>query len=196
MIDSFVFLAPILLLPVVMLLAFIGCNAVFGIQPTTLLVRLFRTNCGGPAVADTDLGWADDSDPNAADTPNKGFPLQNTGNAVIDPATGSAAGTIYETCRFGNPGLSYTYMVGQGTYTVLLKFAQISDDPNFAGPFAFKMDGGAPQIIEENNFDVVSLAGNTRTKYDYQENVTVSEAGMLTITFSEAQNHGNFPFIN
>src|SRR5712692_2486219 len=106
MIDPFVFLAPILLLPVVALLAFAGCQIVFPLNEPTPIRYLFRTNCGGPAVMDMDLGWSDDSDPNAAGTPNKDFPLANTGSAVIDPATGNPAGAIYETCRRGNPGFS------------------------------------------------------------------------------------------
>jgi len=193
MIDSFVLLAPILLLAIIGLLGFAGCNWAFGVKDTRLLKYLYRTNCGGPAIADADLGWSPDLDP----SPAGGGALQNSGSPVIDRNTGDPALDIYNTCRVGGPGLTYQYMVGEGSYTVTLKFAQISDNPNLLGPFAFKIDWGQPPKIEEDNFDVVARAGNPLTTYDYQVDMTVKkQAAILTITFSEALDHGNFPFVN
>src|SRR5690242_9560370 len=98
MVDSFILLAPVLLLAVVALLAFAGCDVFFPLEGPELL---FRTNCGGPAVVDDDLGWASNNDPNPAGVPELGSPFEN--------AAGNPAQEIYDTCRLGNPNLKYSF---------------------------------------------------------------------------------------
>lgn len=57
MIDSFVVLTPILMLAVIALVRFVGCNAVFGVEPTTLKIDPPDNIEAKPADRRVDLTW-------------------------------------------------------------------------------------------------------------------------------------------
>lgn len=57
MIDSFVLLTPILMLPVVALLAFVGCHLVFGLHRVEPKIPILTAVAGNARV---DLSWRDD----------------------------------------------------------------------------------------------------------------------------------------
>ncbi len=193
MTDHFLILTPLLLLPVVWLLRFVGCSH-FDAAAAPAATVVYRINCGGKIISDTPVSWSQDDAPGT-----NGTPRANTGAKVVNQklsAPDNLAGEIYETCRFGD-GVKYEIPVtAAGNYTVTLKFAQISDDPNLQGPFRFTIDGGSGQVGEDN-FDVVDQAKGARFSFDYTKVVTVTADKKITITFHEAQPlHGNFPFIN
>ena len=186
MLDSFVLLAPLVLLPVVALLSFSGCF--IKPDPPMAATVLFRINCGGPAVMDAGLEWA-------ADTIGQGgITGVNTLGSPVKVALGSTedAGLEYETWR---QGASFTYQfanIAQGDYTVVLKFAVIQDDVNFKGKFRVTLDGGSPRDVEPDS----SVFG-VGIKFDQIEVVQVSAAGTLTISFlGGSAVSGTFALIN
>jgi len=192
--DWLVLLAPILLLPIVALLGFIGCQLVFPLQAPPGLAPKVRINCGGLAVADVDLAWeADDTNP-------VGSARTNPGNPVVDTA-GVIANPVYDTCRLGDTGadVSYVRTVGQGTVVVTLKFAWFFTSQNDFLPFGIWIsgNGAAAPVSDEFNFkrDVFNVSANAGVAFDLvSPDVKVDEAGNVAVTFIKTG--GNFPYIN
>lgn len=209
MIDSFVLLAPLLLLPLLALFSFVGCNQVFGIDETAtlgepVLVLKFRINCGGPTVPDADLAWE-------ADDNTTGSARVNTGNPVIDiDNNNQPAGPIYETCRLGDgpPALvmSYTRILGAGDVVVNLKFGWFFSTLNDGQPFAIQISGdGTGNIVDDDfnkNFRFFTVSAPALIKFDFPPiPVKVDQAGNLSINFMRARDAngdplGNFPYVN
>jgi hypothetical protein len=205
MIDPFLLLAPILLLPIVGLLRFTGCAAILGIDdvtygpappaPGTIVKRI---NCGGPAVGPDaskgeTRGW--DADFATAGTPGFG----QAGRPKVTDDAGVPAGEVYETWRVGPPApgnLPYTFlMLAEGDYKVTLKFARLDRNVNFGGTFLVQFNNEMPFKIEAAE-SVHPLA----LKFDQEQPAHVDSSEKLTITFQEDQppggGGGTFPFIN
>ncbi len=188
MIDPFLLLAPILLLPVASLLAFTGCDIIARLDPLNPPAAiLLRINCGGPGVMDAELGWTSD-----AALASGGQSQSNTlVSPVQDPATGQPAGMIYETCREGDSnGFSYNNLaITPGDYQLTLKFAVIDNNPNIIGVFRYRING-APSTID-------SGAIGLGQKFDVTQPLHIDPGGSLTLVFEEDQPaHGVFPFVN
>src|SRR5579862_2275187 len=153
MLDWFVILAPILLLPIVALLRFVGCWALYHVDPLPTPDSV-DVNCGGPQVTDGSLTFQDDHvDGGTSDGANfissGGHPFALNGSTVtVMDLSNRPVGAEYGTCRFGSP-FTYTFEgLGAGGYIVTLKFAEIGDttgqNPQKLGDrvFTFTIDGG------------------------------------------------------
>ena len=204
MIDPFLLLAPLLLVPIVALLRFTGCAAILGIDdvtygaappPVGTIVK--RINCGGPRVEpDASKGetrsW--DADSVIAGTPGFG----QVGRPKVTDDNGALAGEVYETWRVGPSGpggLPYVFsMLAEGDYKVILKFARLDSNPNIGGRFLVQFNNDAPFAIDAGE-SVHPLA----RKFDHPEQaVHVDSSEKLTITFQidQGAGGGTFPFIN
>jgi len=204
MIDPFLLLTPILLLPIVGLLRFTGCAAILGIDdvtygsappPAGTIVK--RINCGGPrllpdASKGETRGW--DADFTTAGTPGFG----QVGRPKVTDDNGALAGEVYETWRVGPSGpagLPYVFsMLAEGDYKVILKFAQLDTNPNIGGRFLVQFNNDAPFAI-----DAAESVHPLARKFDHPEQaVHVDSSEKLTITFQEdpQMGGGTFPFIN
>jgi len=196
MIDPFVILAPVLLLPVVALLRFVGCAAILNIDDVTYAPKPgtpVRINCGGLAVAD----WLGDADvPPGASILQKKDPTKSIQG--IDPIVPSI---IYDTARVANgavrepPGtpvagaafFTYTIQVGAGNYDVNLKFAQIDDNLNFGGDVQITING----TTEIQNLDKGLVANDLNGRF---RKVAADANGNLTIKFENV--NGRFAYVN
>jgi hypothetical protein len=194
--DLYLILAPVLLIPVVWLLRFVGCDP-FDTTPEpaggTIVKRI---NCGGPAVgADKSkgetLGWEADS----ATAGTAGF--GQVGRPPVTDDNGVSAGEVYETWRVGpsgTAGLPYVLTLAEGDYKVTLKFARLDSNANIGGKFLVQFKNDPPFLIDATD----SIHPLSR-KFDHPEQqVHVDSSGQLTITFQINQQlgGGTFPFIN
>ena len=203
MIDPFLILTPILLLPIIWLLRFTGCAAILDIDdvtygsapppPGTIVKRI---NCGGPRVnPDASKGetraW--DADSAAVGTPGSG----QVGRLPVTDDAGAPAGAVYETWRVGpsgTGGLPYTLtMLAEGDYKVTLKFARLDSNVNVGGRFLVQFNNDAPFAI-----DAAESVHPLVRKFDQEQPVHVDSSEKLTITFQMDQQvgGGTFPFIN
>jgi hypothetical protein len=136
-----------------------------------------RINAGGGAYTDSQgISWV-------ADT---GF----TGGAtwsITNPIAGTPSPALYQTCRYGS-SFSYNFAVPNGTYTVKLKFAEVS--MTGAGQRMFNVAiNGAPVLV---NFDIYAATGGL-TALDKPFAVPVT-AGQIAIQFSKGA--ANSPMVN
>ena len=125
-----------------------------------------RVHAGGGSYTDS-LGqtWNADTDFSGGDVYNTASPINNT----PDPA-------LYQTERWG--AFSYQFAVPNGSYSVVLKFAEIYW--NSVGQRVFNVSINGTQVL--TNFDIVAAAGAPLTAIDQTFPVTVTN-GTVTIQF-------------
>ena len=122
---------------------------------------------GGAVYTDT-LGqvWSADKDFNGGSTASTTSSIANT----PDP-------TLYQTERYGD--FSYQFAVPNGSYNVVLKFAEIYWTAT--GQRIFNVSINGTQVL--TNFDIIAAAGGPLTAIDKTFPVTVT-AGQVTIQFT------------
>jgi hypothetical protein len=134
---------------------------------TSSNVPVVRVNAGGGSYIDPSgntWGWDNDY---------IGGYTAGTGTTVA----GTTASPIYQTCRWG--GFTYQFPVSNGSYTVILKFAEIYFTT--AGSRVFNVSiNGTPVLT---NFDIVAQAGGALKAIDKAFPVTVTN-GQISIQFS------------
>lgn len=96
--------------------------------------------------------------------------------------TGTSDPTLYQTERFSLSG--YFFPISNGTYTVVLKFAEIYSGCQFTGCRIFNVQIEGNQVL--TNFDVFAQAGGY-TALDKTFVVNVND-GILNINFSAVRN--------
>ena len=134
-------------------------------RPTTQTST--RVNAGGAAYTDSQgFTWMADAD----FTGGSAYAVTNTIVNTTTPA-------LYQTCRWG--AFSYTLAVPNGSYNVVLKFAEISRFSTGSRRFNVAINGTA--VL--NDFDIFAQAGGAFIALDKTFPVTVT-GGQITITFS------------
>lgn len=98
MIDSFVLLTPILMLPVVVLLAFVGCDWVFGLDRVEPKIPILTGVAGNARV---DLSWREDP---------------NSGKFRVKRGTESGSHTLIAEVDYGTYEFSDTNVLNDTTY--------------------------------------------------------------------------------
>jgi subtilisin family serine protease len=138
---------------------------------------LIRVNAGGTTYIDPSGNtWSWDYDYIGGNT-------ATTGATV----TGTTASPLYQTCRWG--GFTYQFQVPNGSYTVILKFAEIYFTG--AGSRVFNVSiNGTPVLT---NFDIVAQAGGALKALDKSFPVTATN-GQISIQFSQGQ--ADQPLVN
>ncbi len=124
-------------------------------------------NAGGPAYTDSLAQvWSADEDFTGGNTAGTALAIANT----ADP-------TLYRTERYGD--FSYQFAVANGSYNVVLKFAEIYWTT--AGQRIFNVSiNGTPVLT---NFDIIAAAGAPLTAIDKTFPVTVTN-NQVTIQFT------------
>jgi hypothetical protein len=137
-----------------------------------------RIHAGGAAVTDAAGNvWSADT------SYSGGTPWSTTQNVA-----GTATPALYQTCRYGN-GFSYQFNVANGSYNVLLKFAEISRTA--VGQRVFSVVINGTTVL--SNFDIVAAAGGPLIAVDRTFPVTVS-GGTITVQFLTGAS--DLPLIN
>jgi hypothetical protein len=127
----------------------------------------FRVNAGGGSYTDSSGNlWSADS---------------NFSGGIISTTNANIANTsdpsLYQSCRWGN--FTYQFTVPNGSYTVMLKFAEI--DFASVGDRMFNVSiNGSPVLT---NFDIVAQAGGPLSAVDKSFPVTVTN-GQITVQFT------------
>jgi hypothetical protein len=135
--------------------------------PATVAFNPVRVNAGGAAYTDSQGNvWSADTGFSGGAAWSVSNPISNT----ITPA-------LYQTCRYGN-GFSYQFAAPNGTYTVLLKFAEVSQTA--AGKRVFNVAINGVQVL--TNFDVFASAGGEFIALDKSFPVSVTN-GQVNIQF-------------
>jgi subtilisin family serine protease len=136
-----------------------------------------RVNAGGSAYTDSaSIAWS-------ADTGSTGGATW----AVSNPILNTVSPVLYQTCRYGS--FTYQYAVPNGTYTVVLKFAEVSF--NSAGGRRFNVSINNSPVLTD--FDIFAAAGGEFTAIDKSFTVSVTN-GQLAIQFSTGA--ANLPMVN
>lgn len=126
-----------------------------------------RIHSGGPAYTDpSGLIWSADN----------GF-ADGSAHSVNHAISGTTTPVLYQTERSGN--FQYQFVVPNGTYTVKLKFAEISMTQ--AGQRVFNVDINGYRVLK--NFDIVAAAGAAFAAIDESFPVATT-TGSLMIQFS------------
>jgi subtilisin family serine protease len=136
-----------------------------------------RVNAGGGSYVDS-LGQTWSADPGATG----GAPW-----AVVNTISGTTAQPLYQNCRYG--AFSYQFTVPNGTYTVNLKFAEISQTA--AGRRQFNVGINGSSVL--TNFDVFAQSGGEFVALDKPFAVSVTN-GQISIQFTSGA--ANLPIIN
>jgi uncharacterized protein YkwD len=137
-----------------------------------------RIHAGGGAVTDAAGNvWS-------ADNSFSGGTPWSTAQNVANTTTPA----LYQTCRYGN-GFSYQFNVANGSYNVLLKFAEISRTA--AGQRIFSVAINGTTVLA--NFDIVAAAGGPLIALDKSFPVTVTN-GQINIQFVTGP--ADLPLIN
>ena len=125
-----------------------------------------RVNAGGPAYTGGDgRAWS-------ADKSFSGGQTATLANAI----SGTSDQTLYQSERYGN--FSYSFSVPNGTYSVVLKFAEIYWSS--AGQRVFNVAINGQQVL--SNFDILAnVPKNTALDKAFTTNVT---NGTLNVTFT------------
>lgn len=146
--------------------------------PATTGFTPVRVNAGGAAYTDSNgTTWAADTGYSAGASWSVTNPIANTVSPVL-----------YQTCRYGS-AFGYQYNVPNGTYTVTLKFAEVTY--NGAGKRQFNVTiNGAPVLT---NFDIFATAGGELTAVDKSFPVTVT-GGVINVQFSTGA--ADWPMVN
>lgn len=128
---------------------------------------LFRIHAGGEEYVDSNGNiWSADANYAGGQTYSTQQPVSNTSDA-----------TLYESERYGN--LAYSFGVPNGSYNVVLKFAEIYWDSPGIRVFNVSING-TPVLA---NFDIFSAAGGQYKALDKTFPVTVT-GGTITIAFT------------
>ena len=138
-----------------------------GTGPATLPTSSVRVSAGGGPYTDS-MGriWAADNSYSGGETYSTIAFIYRTPDPVL-----------YQTCRYGN--FSYTFPVPNGTYSVTLKFAELSRYA--AGLRVFNVAINGSQVL--SNFDIFAQAGGANVALDQSFTVNVS-GGSINIQFS------------
>jgi hypothetical protein len=135
--------------------------------PTNSPFAPIRINAGGTPYTDVSGNvWGGDYDDIGGNTAATGASVSGTTAPVID-----------QTCRWG--GFSYQFAVPNGSYTVVLKFAEIYFTT--AGSRMFNVSTNGTQVL--SNFDIVAPAGGALKALDKPFPVTVTN-GQISIPFT------------
>ena len=135
-----------------------------------------RVHPGGAAYTDAQgFTWS-------ADTGYSGGTPWSTTNTVAK----TNAVPLYQTVRYGNFG--YQFSVPNGTYTVNLKFAEVSRTSVGQRVFSVTLNG---QVVLPN-FDIVAAAGGPLVAIDKQFTVTVTN-GSVQLGFIQ---QADYPMVN
>ncbi|HEY1336473.1 MAG TPA: malectin domain-containing carbohydrate-binding protein [Bryobacteraceae bacterium] len=142
-------------------------NAIEIVQAASVAFAPIHINAGGPAVVDP-LGqtWS-------ADTSYTGGNPWSVSNSIANTNTPA----IYQTCRWGS--FSYNFSVPNGSYTVKLKFAEVSR--NRAGQRLFNVALNGATVL--SSFDIFAAAGGEFIALDKTFPVNVSN-GQITVQFT------------
>lgn len=137
--------------------------------PTTTAFTPIRVNTGGPSFTDS-MGqvWS-------ADT---GY-SSGTTYATTSSIANTTAAKLYQSERYQSGGLSYTFAVPNGTYTVNLKFAEIWFTQK--GQRVFNASINGQQVL--SNFDIIAAAGTAYRAIDKPSTVNVT-TGQIVIQFT------------
>jgi hypothetical protein len=152
-----------------------GFTIALNTNPTAAIL----VNAGGPAYTDS-LGqlWNADKDFSGGSPENTTHAIANT----ADP-------TLYQTERYNNGNFSYTFTVPNGSYNVVLKFAEIYWKA--VGQRVFNVAiNGAPVLT---NFDIIAAAGANYTAVDKLFTIATT-TGAITVQFSNGS--ANYPKIS
>ena len=202
--DLYLILAPVLLIPMLWLLRFIGCGPANGCggppftseETPDAGVIVMRINCGGPAVAaDASKGETVDWEADSATVGTAGS--GELGRPPVTDDNRALAGEVYETWRIGPPSgtevLAYVFTLDEGDYKVTLKFARLDSNVNIGGKFLVQFQDDPPILI-----DAADSIHPLARKFDQEQAVHVDSSGQLTINFQVYQEvgGGTFPFIN
>jgi len=139
---------------------------------------LYRINCGATSTYTDPSGnvWSPDQD-------FTGGSSVSTTNTI----SGTTTAVVYQTARQGSP--TYTIPLPDGTYTVVLKFAEIQYSA--AGKRQFNVSINGAQVL--TNFDIVAAAGAANTAVDLPFPATAS-GGAITIALTSGA--AGVPLIN
>jgi trimeric autotransporter adhesin len=137
-----------------------------------------RIDAGGTAFTDTTgNSWSADRNFTSGATWSVANVITNTANPVL-----------YQTCRYGG-AFGYTVSVPNGTYNVVLKFAEVSRSS--AGQRQFNASINGAQVL--TNFDIFAQAGGEFVAIDKTFAVSVTN-GQISIQF--AAGAADLPMIN
>jgi RHS repeat-associated protein len=128
-----------------------------------------RVNNGGGAVTDP-RGYVWSADTGCS----SGYPF-GTGAAI----SGTDTPQLYQVERYNIPSFTCTYAVTNGTYSVTLKFAEISIETT--GQRLFHVDLNGTRVL--SSFDVYATAGGPNKAVDRTFPVTVT-GGQVSLTFT------------
>jgi len=139
---------------------------------------LYRINCGATSSYTDPAGnvWSADED-------FVGGSSVSSTNAI----SGTTTPVVYQTARQALP--TYTFPLPDGTYTVVLKFAEIQYGAT--GKRLFNVSINGAQVL--TNFDIAAAAGAANTAVDLSFPATTS-GGAITIQFSSGA--AGVPLIN
>jgi len=136
-----------------------------------------RVNAGGGAYTDSvGQAWA-------ADNSYTGGATWSVANTIAN----TTSQPLFQTCRYG--AFSYNFAVPNGTYTVTLRFAEVSN----YGPGQRLFNVIANGYTELYNFDIFAAAGGIFVPIDKSFPVSVSN-GQLTLLFTAGS--GDAPMVN
>ncbi len=139
----------------------------FSITANTGMFSPILVNAGGSAYTDSKAQvWSADKDFTGGSVYSTTHTISNT----ADP-------TLYQTERYGN--FSYQFAVPNGSYNVLLKFAEIYWTT--AGQRIFNVSVNGTQVL--TNFDIIAAAGAPLTAIDETFPVAVT-GGQVTVQFT------------
>lgn len=154
-------------------------NGVSATSALTLTTTTFsmHVNAGGGAYTDSQgLTWATDANYSGGRTWSAPNPIWNTTSLAV-----------YQTCRWG--AFTYTLPVPNGSYNVILKFAEISRFGRGVRQFNVAINGD-PVLT---NFDIFAKAGGAFIALDQIFPVTISN-GQVVIQFSNGR--ADSPLVN
>ncbi len=178
MVDSYVILAPILLLPILALLRFIGCNQFWGLNEVTLRPDSADVNCGGPAVDTFEADTEDGGTNGNAFTSTGGNHFSQTDSTPVMDQRGSAVSQVYGTCRVGT-SFAYRFDISSGGHVVTLRFAEIGEAQNPGDRvFTFTIGDRPPMT-----YDIIGKTGARLVSQDEVFAVPVVQDA-LTIQFN------------
>ncbi len=188
MVDWYIILVPLLLLPVIGLLRFIGCNQVWGLNPTILVTDSTDVNCGGPSIDPFQADPDDGGSHTDYFSSNGGKALKLADPSIVTDGHGNPISPVYATGR-SFEDFSYDFgALENGGYLVTLKFAEIGDAQK-PGDRVFAIEiNGAPALIQ---FDIIALAGGRLIAHD--ERIAVHVDDVLSIGF---QGLSGTPLVN
>ena len=200
--DLYLILAPVLLIPVVWLLRFVGCDPFDASAEEAGGVIVKRINCGGGTVpADKSKGETLDWETDSATAGTAGPGM--IGRQKVTDDNGALAGEIYETWRVGPSGTAVLpYVLKQlpeGDYKITLKFARLDSNVNIGGKFVAQVQNDPEFFIDAaDSIHPVTRKFDRDYPEDPKQKVHVDQSGELKINFKVNQQigGGTLPFIN